>query len=170
MEESANATFCAASALYLVSTILLYSVYAHSLLSRAVFRHTPLGAKALAEIEGLRLYMMAAEQHRLNLLNPPGQTPEHFEKLLPYAMALGVSNEWCKKFATVLAAAHYQPTWSDSTFDDRNWGSFNSSFAKPFSDSMRDSMTDKSSSGDSGGSGGGGSSGGGGGGGGGRGW
>jgi hypothetical protein len=42
---------------------------------------------------------------RLNQLNPPEKTPELFEKFLPYALALNVEQEWCEKFADVLAQA-----------------------------------------------------------------
>jgi uncharacterized membrane protein YgcG len=163
--------FDVALTLYLIATGILYTVYAFSL-----YRPTEQGAQVLADIEGFRMYMKTAEQHRLNLLNPPEQTPEHFEKMLPYAMALGVSNQWCGRFAAILAAAQYQPAWNNEKLDNRKWRSFHRSFAKPFSSSVSRAVTYSSSSGSSGsrswssGSRGGGRSGGGGGGGRTRGW
>jgi uncharacterized membrane protein len=142
----ADDDFHDALTLYLVATGILYTFFAYPL-------HCPTkqGARPLADIEGFRMYMKTAEQHRLNLLNPPEQTPEHFEKMLPYAMALGVANHWCKKFASVLSIANYQPSWSDDTFDERSWYTFNDSFNRPFSNSV-DSYSKKESSSDSSGS------------------
>lgn len=53
---------------------------------------TPFGQSVHDEIEGLKLYMSVAEKDRMNFHNPPDRTPEHFEALLPYAIALGVEN------------------------------------------------------------------------------
>ncbi|MDD3689930.1 MAG: hypothetical protein PHI81_07850, partial [Synergistaceae bacterium] len=39
-------------------------------------------------IEGLRMFITAAEKNRLEMMNPPEETPRLFEKLLPYAFAL----------------------------------------------------------------------------------
>ncbi len=56
--------------------------------------------------------MATAEEKRLEMLNPPEKTPELFEKLLPYAIALDCENIWGEKFAAVLAAASYvAPAW-----------------------------------------------------------
>jgi uncharacterized membrane protein len=153
--------FNGATNLYLVASGLLYTRFAFN-----IFLPTKKGAQVIADIKGLRMYMKIAEQHRLNILHPPEQTPVHFEKLLPYAMALGVANEWCKKFAAVLKVANYQPAWSADTFDHRSWSNFNSSFAQTLNSSVSSASTGSSNW--SSGSGGGGSSGGGGGGGGGR--
>lgn len=47
------------------------------------------GRRLMDEIEGLKLYLEVAEKHRLNLLNPPDRTPDHFEALLPYVVLSG---------------------------------------------------------------------------------
>ena len=152
---------------------LIYSLYA-----RNMRRYTPDGAKLAAELEGFKMYMKIAEEHRLNLLNPPNRTPELFEKLLPYAMALGVSNEWCNKFGRVLELANYHPDWYDggSNFSGITTAAGMVAAFSALSASFNASVGVASVSPSSGssdwssGSGGGGSSGGGGGGGGGRGW
>ena len=41
-------------------------------------------------------------------MTSPKDTPELFEKYLPYAIALGVENRWAKRFEGVLAAASAQ--------------------------------------------------------------
>lgn len=73
------------------------------------------GRKVMDRIEGLRLYLSVAEKDRLNELNPPEKTPALFEKFLPYALALGVEQQWCEQFADVLAQAGtgpgYRPGW-----------------------------------------------------------
>lgn len=93
--------------------------------------------------------------HRLNLLNPPEQTPELFERFLPYALALDVEQAWAEKFSAVLARAGeegrpYQPAW----YSGSSWSS-----AGAFASSLSSSST---APGSSSGGGGGGSSGGGG--------
>src|SRR6516164_6267525 len=131
------------------------------------------GWKRLDEIEGLKLFLGVAEAHRLRLLNPPDFTPALYEKLLPYAIALGVEMVWSRRFAASLAAAQseYQPDWYDGSH------SWNSSDISDFSSNLggglaaaitASAVAPNSSDGSSGGSDGG--SGGGGGGGGGSGW
>jgi uncharacterized membrane protein YgcG len=56
-----------------------------------------------SEILGLKLYLSLAEQERLDFFNPPEMTPEHFESLLPYAIALGVETQWGEHFRAQLA-------------------------------------------------------------------
>jgi Predicted membrane protein (DUF2207) C-terminal domain len=55
------------------------------------------------------MYLIAAEQDRLEFFHPPERTPELFEKYLPFALALDVENEWCNLFASVLDGASYAP-------------------------------------------------------------
>jgi len=137
---------------------------------------TELGAKTEAELEGFLLYLKTAEENRLNLLTPPERTPELFEELLPYAIALDVENEWGNKFDEVLKQADYQPDWYNDTKPFR-YTMLTSALSSSLGSSVKRAQVDpSSSSGSSGsggwnsGSGGGGFSGGGGGGGGGRGW
>lgn len=132
---------------------------------------TVVGRKRMDEIEGLRMFMEVAEKNRLNMLNPPDKTPQLFEQLLPFAIALDVENNWGKQFDSIIERAiqnnEYTPTWyvGRSTFHAHT---ITSSLGSSLSSSLQSSSTPPSS--DSSGSGGGGSSGGGGGGGGGGGW
>ncbi len=71
------------------------------------------GGKVLAEIEGLKMYMGTAERHRLAVLNPPDETPQHFEELLPYAFALDCAQTWADRFSGILAKAAYKPEWNE---------------------------------------------------------
>lgn len=124
------------------------------------------GVRVFAQTEGLRMFIETSERERLQMLNPPEDTPELFETLLPYALALGAARTWANRFADVLERAGYAPSWYSGSMPA---GAFNagfaSSFASDFSGSIASSSTAPGSS-----SGSGGSSGGGGGGGGGGGW
>lgn len=59
---------------------------------------TEKGAKKWAQVEGFQLYMKVVEQDRLTFSDAPDKTPERFNKLLPYAVALGVEKQWAKQF------------------------------------------------------------------------
>ena len=62
----------------------------------------------LDRIAGFKQYLSITERERLDRMTPPDDTPELFEKYLPYAIALGVENRWAERFAAVLAAAAAQ--------------------------------------------------------------
>ena len=137
---------------------------------------TMLGAKMMDGIDGLRQYLTIAEKDRMNMAGAPEMSPQHFEKLLPYAVALGVEKPWSQTFETWLAAAAagavaYSPAWYSGNFNSGSFsdriGGFSSSMASTIASTIPSPPPSSSSSGFSGG---GGSSGGGGGGGGGGGW
>ena len=130
------------------------------------------GRAVLDRIAGFRQYLSIAEGERLDRLTPPKETPELFERFLPYAIALGVENRWADRFQNVLAEAAAQGrqgfAWyagSHSPWDNPG------GFADRVGSSLASAVSSASTApGSSSGSGGGGSSGGGGGGGGGGGW
>jgi hypothetical protein len=140
---------------------------------------TPLGAERTGEIAGLRHYLSVAEKDRMNMLGSPQMSPQHYETLLPFAVALDVEKPWTNAFQSWLAAAvaagvagaagYYGPSWMGGhssgvgDFSD-SIGNLGTSLADSFTASLP--VQESSSSGFSGG----GSSGGGGGGGGGGGW
>jgi hypothetical protein len=136
-------------------------------------RPTLRGRKLLDEMVGFSDYLEIAEKDELNLRNPPEKTPQLFESLLPFALALGVEQEWSEKFAKVLAAirnpdgSSWHPSWYHGTFNSSNLANSTSSMTSGLSSAVKSSV---SPPGSSSGGGGGGSSGGGGGGGGGGGW
>lgn len=128
-----------------------------------IYAPTVKGQQTKAEIKGFRMYLDKSEKAMLDYFTPPEKTPELFEKMLPFAIALGVENQWGKKFKSVLDAAidqgTYTPIWYTGNIHQIN--TLHSNFQSAVSHAAP-----KSSSG----SGGGGFSGGGGGGGGGGGW
>lgn len=126
---------------------------------------TPLGARHMDEIEGLRLYLTLAEQDRMNLSGPPQMSPQHYETLLPYAVALDVEEPWSRAFESWLASAasagSYQPPWYlGGGSRDFSLGGFSSSMASTISSSIPSSSSSGFSGGSSGGGGGGGGGGG----------
>lgn len=128
------------------------------------------GRKLLDEIEGFKLFLSFTEKDRLNLLNPPDQTPELFEKYLPYALALDVEQKWSKQFSRMFSQMEedgiaYSPLWyTGSAWDINNAANFSDSFNKSFSTEISSaSVSPGSTSGFDSSSGGGGGGGGGGG-------
>lgn len=56
------------------------------------------GAKEWALVDGFKLYLGVVEKDRLKFTDAPEKTPERFNALLPYAIALGVEKQWAKQF------------------------------------------------------------------------
>ena len=130
------------------------------------------GRAVLDRIAGFRQYLSIAERERLDRMTAPKDTPEIFERYLPYAIALGVENHWADRFRGVLAAAQAQGQqgfgwYAGSGSPWRDTGSFVNDVGATLASTVSSAST---APGSSSGSGGGGSSGGGGGGGGGGGW
>ena len=130
------------------------------------------GRRVLDHIAGFKQYLSITERERLDRMTPPADTPEIFEKYLPFAIALGVENHWADRFAPVLAAAAASGQQGFAWYSGSNspWSNptgFTSSVGSSLASSVSSAST---APGSSSGSGGGGSSGGGGGGGGGGGW
>jgi len=149
-----------------------------SFLTMALFavimkRPTIRGRKLLDEMLGFKDFLEIAEKDELNLRNPPEKTPELFESYLPFALALGVDQQWSERFASVLANIHgpdggaYRPSWYNGSWNSSNLGKTTSKLSSSLNSAISSSV---SPPGSSSGGGGGGSSGGGGGGGGGGGW
>ena len=149
-----------------------------SFLTMALFavimkRPTIRGRKLLDELLGFKDFLEIAEKDELNLRNPPEKTPELFESFLPFALALGVDQQWSERFASVLAnirgpdGGAYRPSWYNGSWNSSNLGKTTSKLSSSLNSAISSSV---SPPGSSSGGGGGGSSGGGGGGGGGGGW
>jgi uncharacterized membrane protein YgcG len=136
-------------------------------------RPTMRGRQLLDEMLGFKDYLEIAEKEELNLRNPPTKTPELFETYLPFALALGVDQQWSERFASLLASIRepggqsYSPSWYDGKWNSSNLTKATNGLSSGLNSAVSSSVT---APGSSSGGGGGGSSGGGGGGGGGGGW
>ena len=167
----AGGAFAKATSLVFLATLVFFVVI--NLLFYILLKSpTNLGRRIMDRIEGFKMYLSTAEEHRLEKLHPPEKTPELFEKYLPYALALEVDQEWSEKFASVLQRAAADQGYSPSWYHGRHWDSMHTgSFASSLGSSLSSAISSSSTApGSSSGFGGGGSSGGGGGGGGGGGW
>jgi uncharacterized membrane protein len=73
------------------------------------------GAKALAGVLGFEDFLSHVEAGRMDRIN---QTPETFEKFLPYAMALGVEKKWVGAFQNIYTQppSWYQGGYSNGAF------------------------------------------------------
>lgn len=130
-------------------------------------RRSHAGVEVYEKIQGLKMYMNTAEKERLKMMQSvdrpyaePSKTVDLFEKLLPFAIAVGVEKTWTKQFEGVLKES---PEWyGGSNFTTFNTAVFASSLSGVNS-SFGSSYASSSSSGGGGFSGGGGGGGGGGG-------
>lgn len=127
-------------------------------------RVTPAGARRVRELRGLEEYIRRAEKAEIEFRNAPEKTPELFETILPYAVALDATDIWIEQFEDLFIEPRSwyttrSGTWSANDFRT-GLGSFESAATRTLG----------SAPGSSSGGGGGGSVGGGGGGGGGGSW
>lgn len=75
-------------------------------------KKTVKGVNAYEKILGLKEYLTVAEKDRLEFHNAPAKRPEVFEKLLPYAVVLGVEKEWANQFEGIY---NHPPVWYQGT-------------------------------------------------------
>jgi len=157
--------------IFLIATGILHGVFVH-LMKAPTFA----GRRLMDQVEGFKIFLGSVDGDRLNRANPPQQTPQVFERFLPYALALDVEQDWANKFSGILSAAGTAPgsagsAYAPSFYSGSSWGSFSGAgFASSFGSSLTSAISSSSSAPGSGGGGGSGGSGGGGGGGGGGGW
>jgi uncharacterized membrane protein YgcG len=142
------------------------------MLPLCISKRTKFSMDLLAEIEGFQMYLGTAEKERIEAMDPPeADTPELFEKYLPYAYALDTAKTWGTRFKDIIGGdeiGQFETEWLNESSDLRSIVEF----AAEQSYSARGSSGSEAhgSSASSSGAGGGGSAGGGGGGGGGSGW
>ncbi len=165
-------------ALGIGSSPLVIAVVVTMLLTVAFFaivmkRPTMRGRQVLDSMLGFKDYLEVAEKDEMNLRHPPDKTPQLFEAYLPYALALGVDQEWAERFAGILGAVQengrsgYRPSWYNGSWNSLDLSRTTHALAGGLSGAISSSV---SPPGSTSGGGGGGFSGGGGGGGGGGGW
>ncbi|MFA6285716.1 MAG: DUF2207 domain-containing protein, partial [Parcubacteria group bacterium] len=111
---------------------------------------TKKGAELKENILGFKDFLSVTETDRLKFHNAPEKNPEMFEKFLPYAMVLGVENEWAKQFEGIY---NQQPSW----YEDSSGRMFNAmilgNMISDFNSSAMTAMASQPSSAAGGGSG-----------------
>jgi uncharacterized membrane protein YgcG len=70
---------------------------------------TPEWVRFQAETDAFREYLQLPERKRSALSDAPEMNVEHYETLLPYAIALGIHTEWTEYFADLLSTQQYRP-------------------------------------------------------------
>jgi len=148
---------------YLISLIFVNLMITEVLLFLIAYfglpKYTEQGKDVHWKLKGLVLYLKTAEAERFKF----GELTDLFEKLLPYAISIGLLKKWLKIMADIYKTP---PEWySDKDFSTLGMAGLAGSLSD-MGNSLNSTMSSMSSSGSSGG----GSSGGGGGGGGGGGW
>ena len=73
------------------------------------------------------MFLGAVQGDQLNRMSPPEQTPEVFEKYLPFALALDVEQAWAQKFSGIIGVAGQAPgtgssAYSPSWYSGGAWG------------------------------------------------
>lgn len=155
-------SFVSSTSIFPITAGIFISIIIYAIIFHFSPAKTEKGVAMKEYLLGLKEYLQIAEKDRLQFHNAPEKNPEIFEKLLPYAMILGVVDIWAREFEGVYTTP---PSWyvgpMGSNFNAivfaSNMTNFNSFAGSSFAPA-------------SSGSGGGGFSGGGGGGGGGGGW
>jgi uncharacterized membrane protein len=87
---------------------------------------TTTGARVRREVEGLEEYIRRAEKAEIELRDAPERTPELFSQLLPYAVALDVSDLWVRQFEGLLVTP---PSWYAGSVRGFSSGRFHQSLA-----------------------------------------
>ncbi|MBU2509205.1 MAG: DUF2207 domain-containing protein [Patescibacteria group bacterium] len=75
-------------------------------------KRTVSGVDLLGKIKGFEWFMSVTEKERLEFHNAPSRTPEQFQELLPYAIALGVEKQWARQFDSI---SMEPPSWAEGT-------------------------------------------------------
>ena len=98
--------------LYFILSFILSGIII-SCFSFIMPKRTVDGDAARQYILGLKLYLSMAEKDRLKFTDAPEANPQRFEKLLPYAMVLGVENEWAQQFNGIY---NQPPSWYNDPY------------------------------------------------------
>ena len=133
-----------------VFTGLLFVLLGHILYLHLIERPGKEILQQQADIEGLKMYISLAEEKQMQFFNPPKVTPELFEKLLPYAIALKTEKVWGEKFENSLLQSMqsidtYSPGWYYGTAMRPR--SFSNNLQKSLTSNIQQSATSPKSSG-----------------------
>ncbi len=102
------------------SILLLWGIFA--LFARYIDKLSPEGKNLYEQVTGYKKYLKAVEEPKLQQLIK--DDPQYFEKVLPFAVALGMETEWIAKCEKALADSNYQPHWIyGSAFSSGSYGS-----------------------------------------------
>jgi uncharacterized membrane protein YgcG len=136
--------WAASTGVVVVLLLLVVINYLFHYLRKAPIRS---GRALMGQIEGFRLFLATTEKDRHDLRTPFKTTPDMFERLLPYAMALNAEKVWSEKFAAALPPTApggtpvYSPAWyTGPAWDRLTAATFATSLVNSFSRAISSSM------------------------------
>lgn len=132
----------ASAALFIILGIITLIVLIAAEINNLFVTFTTDGLAAYTHICGLKMFLKAAEQERLQRLIDTSSAAKVYEQYLPYAIALGVEQQWSAQLRPYLLeiASTYHPHWYRGT------GIFNAcTFSNNWSASISRSTTAPSS-------------------------
>lgn len=86
--------------------IFIYITIINLIFGYLVQSPTSEGSKLIEQIECFKLFLQTAEKDRIEISDSPKLTSDLFEKYLPYAIALGIENDWSKTFNQIMLHQH----------------------------------------------------------------
>ncbi len=127
-----------------IAVLILLLVIVNVIYAFLIKAYTKEGRRIKDEIEGFKLFIKTASEDEIK-----EQTPETFDKYFPYAYALGLENDWAKKFESVLESYNYEPNWCTGMYVGSTFRAtaFTSSFSSSLSKSISSASVHPSSSG-----------------------
>ena len=99
-------------------------VFLSLLLNSALCRRTAEGSRLLDQALGIEACLTGSAGNCPTAHGLGRDTPETFEAMLPYAVALGRAQAWAKRFEQTLSSARYSPAWYRELRgpeNDRRW-------------------------------------------------
>lgn len=127
-----------------IAVLVLLLVIVNVIYAFLIKAYTKEGRRIKDEIEGFKLFIKTASEGEIK-----EQTPETFDKYFPYAYALGLENDWAKKFESVLESYNYEPTWCTGMYVGSSFRAtaFTNSFSSSFNKGISSASVHPSSSG-----------------------
>lgn len=127
-----------------LALLILLLVIVNVIYAFLIKAYTKEGRRIKDEIEGFKLFIKTASEDEIK-----EQTPETFDKYFPYAYALGLENDWAKKFESVLESYNYEPTWCTGMYVGSSFRAtaFTNSFSSSFNKGISSASVHPSSSG-----------------------
>lgn len=91
-------------------TLFLVMIIQSVIYSNIMEKATVAEETILTQIKGFKMYLETAES-QLGMVYSPDKTPELYNKLLPYAIALDVEGKWAEKFTALFDQISYKADW-----------------------------------------------------------
>lgn len=127
-----------------IALLILLLIIVNVIYAFLIKAYTKEGRRIKDEIEGFKLFIKTASEDEIR-----EQTPETFDKYFPYAYALGLENDWAKKFESVLESYNYEPNWCTGMYVGSSFRAtaFTNSFSSSFNKGISSASVHPSSSG-----------------------